>query len=66
MARIPPPVDDRKYDWIIEVLTDLRTFSRANGLHVLAAELDDVSLLAATEISSLQARERARRTSAGH
>ena len=51
MARIAPPVDDRTYDWIIDVLTDLRTFSHANGLHKLAVELEDVALLAAAEIS---------------
>lgn len=40
-----------KYDWIIDVLTDLKSFAQANGLPALAEQLDDTSLLAATEIA---------------
>ncbi len=48
-----------KYDWILDVLTDLKTFSSANGLNVLAEELDDIKLLAAAEISNRTAQEEA-------
>lgn len=57
MARTTPPVDDRKYEWIIDVLTDLTVFSQANGLEALAAELEDVSMLAAAEISTRLAQD---------
>lgn len=62
MARVIPPGGDRQYDWIFEVLTDLRTFSRANGFDGLAAELDDLSLLAAAEISTRLAQDGADRS----
>lgn len=42
-----------QYDWIIDVLTDLKTFATRNGLPVLAEQLDDVRLIAATEISNV-------------
>ena len=42
-----------KYDWILDVLADLRTFAQANGLAGLADQLDDTRLVAATEIVSL-------------
>lgn len=57
MARTTQPVDDRKYEWIIDVLTDLTVFSQANGLDALAAELEDVSMLAAAEISTRLAQD---------
>ena len=57
MARIAPPVDDRRYEWIIDVLSDLRTFSQANGMHKLATELEDITLLAAAEISTRTAQD---------
>ncbi|WP_204113542.1 hypothetical protein [Shimia biformata] len=41
-----------KYDWILDVLTDLRDFSQANGLAALADQLDDARLVAATEVAS--------------
>lgn len=41
-----------KYDWILDVLADLKTFAAANGLDALAEQLDDTRLLAATEIVS--------------
>lgn len=46
-----------KYDWILDVLADLKAFSAANGLTALAEELDEVNLLAATEISTVLAKE---------
>mgnify|MGYP001550146387 CR=1 FL=1 len=39
-------------DWILDVLTDLKTFARANGMPSLAAQLDDASFVAQTESSS--------------
>ncbi|MGH1464337.1 MAG: hypothetical protein ACRBBQ_03160 [Cognatishimia sp.] len=47
-----------KYDWILDILGDLKSFSSANGLHALADELEDVQLLAVAEIASALARER--------
>ncbi len=41
-----------KYDWILDVLADLKTFANANGLDALAEQLDDTQLIAATEIAS--------------
>lgn len=41
------------YDWILDVLNDLKTFAAANGLKALAENLDDASLIAASEISRL-------------
>ena len=41
------------YDWILDVLTDLRTFAKTNGLPALAEQLDDTSLLAAAEIAQV-------------
>ncbi len=40
------------HDWILDVLTDLKTFARANGLPTLAAQLDDASLVAQAEMAS--------------
>ena len=40
------------HDWIIDVLTDLRTFAAANDLDALAAKLDDTQLFAREEIVS--------------
>ncbi len=45
-----------QYTWILDVLTDLRTFAQANGLLALAEQLDDASLVAATEISQTAGR----------
>lgn len=42
-----------QYDWILDVLSDLKTFALRNGLPALAEQLDDTSLLAAAEISQL-------------
>jgi hypothetical protein len=40
------------HDWILDVLTDLKTFARANGMPTLAAHLDDASCVAQIEIAS--------------
>ncbi|MFZ5709435.1 MAG: hypothetical protein ACOY4T_07095 [Pseudomonadota bacterium] len=40
-----------QYDWILDVLADLKTFAKSNGLAALAERLDDTSLLAAAEIA---------------
>ncbi len=39
-------------DWILDVLKDLKTFAKKNGLTALAEQLDDTALIAAAEISS--------------
>ncbi len=38
-------------EWILDVLADLQTFARENGLSVLAEQLDDTRLMAATELA---------------
>ncbi len=40
-------------DWILDVLADLKTFARENGMPSLAAQLDDASFVAHAEIASL-------------
>lgn len=40
------------HDWILDVLTDLKTFARANGMPTLAAHLDDASCVAQIEIAT--------------
>lgn len=40
-----------KYDWIIDVLADLKTFAQGNGLLGLAEHLDETSHVAATDIA---------------
>ncbi|PRY92673.1 hypothetical protein BCF33_1526 [Hasllibacter halocynthiae] len=37
-------------EWIIDVLSDLRTFATSNGLDRLAEQLDDTTLIAAAEL----------------
>ena len=39
-------------DWILDVLSDLRSFAQENGLPRLAQQLDETTLLAAVEISN--------------
>ena len=39
-------------DWIIDVLSDLRTYAFHNGLNALAKQLDDATMIAAMEIAS--------------
>ena len=35
-------------EWILDVLADLKTFAQQNGLGVLAEQLDDTQLVAAS------------------
>lgn len=39
-------------DWILDVLADLKTYAKKNGLPALADQLDETMLIAATEVSS--------------
>jgi len=41
-------------DWILDVLTDLKTYAKKNGLSALADQLDETTLIAATEIASVE------------
>ncbi len=41
-----------EHDWILDVLSDLRTYAERNHLPRLADQLSDTTLLAALEISS--------------
>ncbi len=43
-------------DWILDVLTDLKTFAAANDLPVLAEQLDDTAIVALAEIAALHDR----------
>ncbi|AVL54313.1 hypothetical protein CEP88_18035 [Roseobacter denitrificans] len=43
-------------DWILDALTDLKTFATANDLPVLAEQLDDTAIVALAEIASLHER----------
>ena len=43
-------------DWILDVLTDLKSYATKNGLGVLAEQLDDTRLVAAAELASLETR----------
>ena len=49
-----------KSDWILDVLTDLKTFALSNQLPQLAEQLDDAALVAMAEIASVQERKIAR------
>lgn len=40
------------HDWILDVLSDLKAFARANDMPTLAAQLDDASYVAQIEIAS--------------
>ena len=40
------------HDWILDVLSDLKAFARANDMPTLAAHLDDASYVAQIEIAS--------------
>ncbi|SPH24572.1 hypothetical protein DEA8626_03624 [Defluviimonas aquaemixtae] len=40
-----------QYEWILDVLSDLKAFAKCNGLAALAEQLDDTSLVAAAEIA---------------
>lgn len=37
-------------DWVIDVLSDLRTFARKNAFSALAEQLDDTIIVAASDI----------------
>ncbi|SLN59749.1 hypothetical protein ROJ8625_03024 [Roseivivax jejudonensis] len=41
-----------RHDWIINVLSDLGTFARQNGLTALAAQIEDAKFVAHAEIAS--------------
>ncbi len=41
-------------DWILDVLADLKTYAKKNGLPALADQLDETLLIAATEIASAE------------
>ena len=41
-----------KYDWILDVLVDLRSFAQANGLDALAEELEQTRMVAMVEIEA--------------
>lgn len=43
-------------DWIIDVLADLKCFALANGLPALAEQLDDATLVAASELALMDGR----------
>lgn len=42
-----------KYDWMLDVLADLKTFAQSNGLDRLAEHLEDTRIIAAAEIASV-------------
>lgn len=44
-----------QYDWITDVLTDLRAFALTNGLDRLALHLDDTLAVAVDEIARAEA-----------
>lgn len=39
-------------EWILDVLADLKTFARNNGLSSVASGLDDLTIVAAAELAS--------------
>ncbi len=45
------------HDWILDVLADLQTFAKANGMPTLAAQLTDASFVAEAEITSKAERD---------
>lgn len=63
---IPLRTMDMANDWILDVLSDLRTFARSNGLPALASQLDDATLIAATELASQEGPLTTERWDAGH
>jgi len=40
-------------EWILDVLADLKTFARNNGLTSVASGLDDLTIVAAAELASM-------------
>jgi len=53
-------------DWILDVLTDLKTFANANDLPVLAEQLDDTAIVALAEIAALHERTQSKTDGDGH
>lgn len=47
------------HNWILDVLADLRSFALRNDLTALAEQLDDTTLVAATEIASKEGKAQA-------
>lgn len=43
-----------KNEWILDVLTDLKTFARTNNLPLLAEQLDDTAIVAMAEIAAMK------------
>ncbi|MEO0401084.1 MAG: hypothetical protein AAF214_01785 [Pseudomonadota bacterium] len=41
-------------DWILDVLTDLKTFARSNNMPALAEQLDDTAIVAMAEIAAMK------------
>lgn len=41
-----------KNDWIIDVLADLNSFAKSNGLPKLAKQLEETAILASVELAS--------------
>ncbi|WP_159089124.1 hypothetical protein [Tateyamaria sp. Alg231-49] len=41
-------------DWILDVLTDLKTFAWANNMPILAEQLDDSAIVAMAEIAAMK------------
>lgn len=39
-------------EWILDVLTDLGTFARQNGMRALAEQIDDTKIVASAELVS--------------
>lgn len=46
-----------KYDWIMDVIADLETFSTANNMRQLAMELAELKMIAAVEIAAKEEQE---------
>lgn len=41
-----------RQDWVLDVLTDLKSFAQQNGMFTLAEHLDDTLIVAAAEIAA--------------
>lgn len=50
-----------KNDWILDVLSDLRSFAQLNGMQALADSLAETAELAMTEIEMTSVEEKVRR-----
>lgn len=48
-------------DWILDVLTDLKTFARSNNMPILAEQLDDSAIVAMAEIAAMKDAKNAQR-----